>query len=601
MNYAPDQSRDHDVELWNRVLANEEAAFEEVVVKYQSLVASVAFSANGNFAVSEEVAQETFWQAWRQRFQLREHARLAPWLCAIARNLALQTYKKDNLQSAINVAANLETSDDDPAQNAISTEERQLVWDTLEEIPATYREALVLYYREGQSMAEVALALDVSKDVAKQRVHRGRELLRATVANKVQDLLVRSRPGRSLTTRVIVGLATLSSSLKVTSTATAFSGVAASTTQLTNVATGNSGGVAVVAAMKSAMVAGAGTGLLGGLLGAAGGLGGAFLGCWLPSQMAETKSERMLLEAHGRRAFILAVAYTVALLLATPLLFIANGLIWYFGSIALATLVFAAYLVLISIRAQAQLVQLTAQLPPDAEVNASPLRRIAGLDQVVYRGRRYTSRCSLLGVPFIDIQFNDLGGAGTAVGTSPRQAFGWIALGNRATGLLFAAGGVATGLIAVGGLAIGGIALGGCAIGALAIGGGAFGWMALGGGAIGYEAVGGLAIGWQVASGGAAIAYHLAAGGVAWAHDCAVGGGAWAREANTAAARAIANSESRIWMLTWIAENQLMFALATAVISLIPVAMLRFVYRREKNRNADAYVSEGERKSQSRM
>ena len=43
-----------------------------------------------------------------------------------------------------------------PAEEAASREEEALVWQTLERIDETYREPLVLFYREQQSVAEVA-------------------------------------------------------------------------------------------------------------------------------------------------------------------------------------------------------------------------------------------------------------------------------------------------------------------------------------------------------------------------------------------------------------------------------------------------------------
>ena len=72
------------------------------------------------------------------------------------------------------------------------------MWNTLEAIPETYREALVLYYREDHSIAEVAAALDIQPDAAKQRLARGREMLRETLAATVEGVLKKSKPGRAL-------------------------------------------------------------------------------------------------------------------------------------------------------------------------------------------------------------------------------------------------------------------------------------------------------------------------------------------------------------------------------------------------------------------
>ncbi|HUP80541.1 MAG TPA: sigma-70 family RNA polymerase sigma factor, partial [Pirellula sp.] len=65
-----------DANLWSCVVANDIAAFEEVVAKYQGTVVAVAFSQCGDYAASQDVAQETFLAAWSSREQLREPEKL---------------------------------------------------------------------------------------------------------------------------------------------------------------------------------------------------------------------------------------------------------------------------------------------------------------------------------------------------------------------------------------------------------------------------------------------------------------------------------------------------------------------------------------------
>ncbi len=140
------------------------------------------------------------------------------------------------------------------------------------------------------------------------------------------------------------------------------------------------------------------------------------------------------------------------------------------------------------------------------------LRRIASAQPYEYR-----SACTLLGLPLVHV----ISGRRPA-GTRPRTARGWIAMGERAQGVLFASGGMALGGVAIGGLSLGlfswgGLAaglvfgFGGLAAGLYAFAGGALGWIALGGVAIGQGAIGGLAIG-QYAIGGAAIGEYVVDG-----------------------------------------------------------------------------------------
>lgn len=566
-----------DAELWGEVLRDSPEAFEQVVTRYQNLIASIAYSWSGDLELSEEITQETFWQSWRQRHQLNDPTRLRGWLREIARRLTQQAWGRKNRTAAGPLEFEPGSNHGDPAQLTISLEERQLVWDALSGVPEKYREAMVLYYREEHSIAEVAEALDVSSDVAKQRIHRGRAMLREHLLHRVEDLLTRTRPGRTLTTRIMIGLGALTASLKATVTANASTWGATSATEASKLA-GATAGTSALATLQSAAAAGAATGILGGLLGAFGGLGGAFLGCWLPAQMADTLEERRILEQYGRRAFLISVIYTLVILLLTPLLFLSGGTPWYFTGLGVSTLVFTATIVVKTLQLLARLKAMKHTLSGDRSPNTSPIKEFANRHYSQLIGRRYTSEWRLGGVPWIDIQVSDAGES--RVAASPRHARGWIAIGDHATGYLLAIGGTARGLVAVGGLACGVIAVGGGAVGIVTIGGGAVGGLAIGGFALGYQAAGGVAIGWTLATGGAALAYHLAVGGAALAHDYAVGGGAWAAEANTDTAKAAAAQAPLAQGFLWVSKNQIYVMIVILIISFSPLFLTRLFYIR---------------------
>src|SRR5947199_92507 len=89
-----ENASESDSNLWQLVCRGSASAFEVLVRRYQSLVCSVAYSACGDLALSEDVAQETFWTAWRQRASLEQPDYLKAWLCGIARNLAKNARRK---------------------------------------------------------------------------------------------------------------------------------------------------------------------------------------------------------------------------------------------------------------------------------------------------------------------------------------------------------------------------------------------------------------------------------------------------------------------------------------------------------------------------
>jgi RNA polymerase sigma factor (sigma-70 family) len=199
-----------DADLWELVRQGSVPAFEVLVRRRQSLVCAVAYNACGDLATSEDVAQETSSLAWQHRAELKEPRLLRAWLCGIARNLGKNSHRRRVSHPArpLHEATGLPTGAPGPAEQAVSREEERLVWQALGQIPEAYREPLILFYREAQSAAEVADALGLSPDAVKQRLSRGRGMLRDQVAELVEGALRRSRPGHSFAVGVLSGLTT---------------------------------------------------------------------------------------------------------------------------------------------------------------------------------------------------------------------------------------------------------------------------------------------------------------------------------------------------------------------------------------------------------
>jgi RNA polymerase sigma factor (sigma-70 family) len=558
-----------DQQLWSSICRGDVESFRAIVQRYQSAVTGVAYALVGDFSASQDIAQEVFWVAWKDRAGLRESARVGAWLCGIARNLARQWLRQRSASPAVRLEATTDPPDGsvvDPVSATIAKEEAALVWDALHALPESYREPLVLFYRQDQSVAQVAQVLGVSEDAVKQRLTRGRDLLRQQISDLVGEILVRTRPGKSFTSKVVAGIAGGAIALQAGGAATAATAAGSS-----------AAGLASALPVSAAWSAAAG-GTLGAAGGVAGGLAGAWLGTRLPSELAPTSTERDFLRVRGRRMLWVSVGYTALLLAFTPLLLFPFGWIVYLSLVVASSILFGAYTVLVSARTARALQEIRRTVSPLDDPNPSKLR--AGLAGR-YRGRSYTSRWRLLGIPLVDIQFADPIPLGGEQGRgSSGSAWGWVALGDRAAGVLLAAGGRAVGLVALGGIAIGLVSVGGLALGGFAVGGGAVGYLALGGVGLGWDALGGLAIGWHSAAGGAAVAYHCAMGGAAIARDFAVGGAALAESSNTEQARAVVAAGSYQSWLDWYIQHRLLCLVVTVVVAVLPVGLLRLVYRR---------------------
>lgn len=482
-----------DAGLVGLVLNGNRDAFGPLVARYQSSVCGLAYSACGNISQSEDLAQEVFIIAWRKLGELEDPAKFKSWLYGIARNLINTAYRKrtrnplaasEPLDESVAAAAPIFN----PSEQVIGKEEEAILWRSLEQIPETYREPLILFYREHQSIERVAAILEVSEEAARQRLSRGRKLLQERVTAFVEGALEQTAPGHAFTLAVLAALPAMTFSTKA---------------------------AAVSAVAKGGVIAKA-SGLLG-LFGAIGTPLLALFGMFVDYRVKKRAglSEGML---KPLKVYYLVIAVSViivisgacilmdhgpALVKTSPALFVALTLGWIAGY----PLIIAAFA-----RRFFRAMKKTSADPSVAGIAAK------GIGSVW----EYRSRVELLGLPLIHIRF-----ASCAVQPQRKSAVkGWIAISE---GFSFG------GLFAYGGVAIAPVSIGACGIGLLSYGAMAIGAVAWGGFGFGVWAFGAFAFGWQAFSGGCAIAWNLAWGyEYALANDYALGAGAvHAAQANT--------------------------------------------------------------------
>lgn len=213
-----------DAQLVERSLQGDDAAYGELVARYQSLVCSVALSRCGDLCLSEDLSQEAFIMAWSKLGELRDRSQFKTWICSIVRNLAVRAGQRERRQmttdSAIIEASACNATDPlTPDEQAARAEEGQLVWRALGQVPEMYREPMILYYREDQSAARVAEDLGLTESAVRQRLVRGRRLLHEEVERTLAAILAKSKPSAAFTLAVMAGLAAPATKTAAASTA----------------------------------------------------------------------------------------------------------------------------------------------------------------------------------------------------------------------------------------------------------------------------------------------------------------------------------------------------------------------------------------------
>lgn len=481
-----------DASLVVESLKGSREAFGSIVARYQTLLCSLAYSATGSFSQSQDLSQETFVIAWKQLSELREPGKLRSWLCGILKNRIYKEWRHRGQEPAyasesLELASELPSAEKAPSDQAISREEEALLWRSLEKIPDVYREPLVLFYREHQSVEAVAVSLELSEDAVKQRLSRGRKLLHEQVLSVIEGTLERTNPGRMFTLAVLAALPAMTISAKAAALG----------------ATAAKGG----AAAKTAGI----MGLFGGILTPLLVIFGSYASYRQAMNEAHSDKERVYIKQGFQRALL--IAFGVSVVCAVPLWYATRGNdLFFLGSTLFALMVGIYFLACIYL--------FVASLPHRRVNMAKALMEKYG-GQFPPSAFEYCSPWGLFGLPLLHIRIGDR----FDIMRPPVKA--WIAIGSSyAVGIIFASGGIAVAPICFGGIGIGifsyaGIALGVFSAGPLSLG---------------IWAFGALATGWQVCC-GCGLAWNAALGGVAIARDFAVGGIVHAAQANTEIAR----------------------------------------------------------------
>lgn len=511
-----------DAELVAATLAGKRNAFGKIVERYQRLLCSLAYSATGQLSHSEDLAQETFVEAWRQLGSLRDPEKLRPWLCGILRFKVSRLRRTDGREPVrqaepIDTAEELASGDQPAVDLAIQNEEQALLWSALARIPETYREPLILYYREGRSVEHVAVALDLTEDNVKQRLARGRKILQEQVLTFVEGALARSTPGHVFTIAVLAALPALGTPAKAAglgAAAAAHGGVLAKTTSLATLLASTSGIASAIMTLRANL------------------------------DQSRTPRERRAVVK------ITVVAF-----------FGASGFLLLLYGLRQAAFQWWDHRVLFAVIAQAMVLAGAIAWP------ALMLRAMRGMRKLRSTERRehpelfshpadhvgssageYRSAWTLFGVPLVRIRFSS-----PDHGEPP--VFAWFAGGDRAYGLIGAWGGCAIAPFSVGAISVGLIAIGNLSLGVISLGTIGLGLFTAGAVAIGVKTYAWLsALGWHTAQ----------SSGFALARIAAEGPIALAQHANDPIARQILadpNAE----------RNHMTFIIVITLLSLVPV------------------------------
>ncbi len=183
---------DSDELLLSRFLDGDEAAFEELVRRYEARLRRLAFGLVRDVGLAEDIAQDAFIRAYQGASQIRRAGAVGSWLYRVTLNRARDELRRAKRRRESPWEALDPTHPSaqvgPAAERAIrSRESKGRLNRALVEMKTEHRTPLVLREIDGMTYDEIASLLGWPVGTVKTRIHRGRLELRS---------LLQESPGR---------------------------------------------------------------------------------------------------------------------------------------------------------------------------------------------------------------------------------------------------------------------------------------------------------------------------------------------------------------------------------------------------------------------
>ena len=187
-----------DHSLLAATLTGDEAAFKELVRRYQNQITNYVYRMLDDYDRAVDLAQETFLRVYTSAERYQATYSFSTYIYRIAHNLAISELRqrkrrklmqfpmffsdKDNDEVEIEIEDQRQVLADD---SMIVAEQREAVSRAIASLPEKYRAALVLCDIEEKSYEEISEVLDLPVGTVKSRINRARNLLK----DKLKDYI----------------------------------------------------------------------------------------------------------------------------------------------------------------------------------------------------------------------------------------------------------------------------------------------------------------------------------------------------------------------------------------------------------------------------
>ena len=186
-----------DHQAIQQVLAGDPDAYKVLMDRHFQFVFRIAFRITGDTADAEDVAQEAFLRAYKSLSTFRHDATFSTWINRIAMNLSINLVERrtrDKVHHAVQIGDDatptlntmqIPDTRKSPEHSLLDTEATSVRQAAMASLTPMERTAFTLRHMEELPIAEIATALNIPANSAKQAIFRAVGKLRRSLAPMV--------------------------------------------------------------------------------------------------------------------------------------------------------------------------------------------------------------------------------------------------------------------------------------------------------------------------------------------------------------------------------------------------------------------------------
>ncbi|GIV61562.1 sigma-70 family RNA polymerase sigma factor [Rhodocaloribacter litoris] len=195
---TPSASSEQDRRLVEQALAGREAAYNELMAKYQNALYRHIQRMVRDRGEVDDLVQECFIKAFSALDSYSSEYAFSTWLYKIATNHTIDYLRKRKLPT-FSIDRPIQTRDGEleyevpdttyrPDRHIVEDQRRELIQEAIDALPPKYHRVIVMRHQQEKSYEEIARELDLPLGTVKAHIFRARALLYKYLRDKRQSL-----------------------------------------------------------------------------------------------------------------------------------------------------------------------------------------------------------------------------------------------------------------------------------------------------------------------------------------------------------------------------------------------------------------------------